>query len=108
MKRKTIRRTFNEDVMCFIENNNYKFNEIEISEQDLKISCSYKFDLNDMTNYTLVLKVKDYMLELAIGLITIRERLNEENNIIYDYIFKIKSEDRITRKKLLELIYLSK
>lgn len=108
MKRKTIRRTFNEDVMCFIENINYKFNEIEISEQDLKISCSYKFDLNDMTNYTLVLKVKDYMLELAIGLITIRERLNEENNIIYDYIFKIKSEDRITKKKLLELIYLSK
>ena len=53
-------------------------------------------------NKNIIIKSNDYLLELDTNLLMIRN-----NQKTFDYIFMINNTDRITRRKLCELIYLS-
>lgn len=100
LKRKSIRRDFTRDVQVILESNGARFNKIELSENDLKITTNLKFDLKEKHQDRLICKIHGQLIELNIQLIVIRMRGD-----VYDYVFKILNEDRTTRKKLCEILY---
>lgn len=102
MKRRYIRREFTRDVMVMLESNNYRFSRIEMSENDMRLTCDCNFNMKPDDKDKVILKINGYLFELDITLMFVRTR-----DTLYDYIFKIDSIDRDTRKKLCELIYLS-
>lgn len=102
MNRKSIRRTFEENTIAIVNDSTYKFDKIEISENDIKLNSEALFDYSKDVPYKIIIKSNDYLLELDTNLLMIRN-----NQKTFDYIFMINNTDRITRRKLCELIYLS-
>ncbi|MCQ2749640.1 MAG: hypothetical protein MJ246_06760 [Clostridia bacterium] len=101
LKRKSIRRDFTRDVQVILESNGARFNRIELSENDLKLTTNLKLDFEERHEDKLICKIHGQLIELNIQLIVIRMRGD-----VYDYVFKILNEDRITRKKLCEILYI--
>ena len=100
LKRKGIRRDFTRDVQVILESNGARFNRIELSENDLKLTTNIKFEFNEKHEDKLICKIHDSLIELNIRLVVIRMRED-----VYDYVFQITNEDRTTRKKLCEILY---